>query len=70
MNMTTVKGRIVKAVGFDDDSHKLYVKLNTGSVYVYEPVPATIYDDIISTSSPDTYYNKWINGQYNESRLT
>ena len=51
------------------DGKLLTVIFNNGSEYVYEGVPATIYEDFSKAESKGKYFHENINYRYNYSRI-
>ncbi len=59
------------AVGYDSTSKMLYVEFrDSGSVYSYESVPQSVYDDLMSAQSMGGFYNSDIKGAYTCHRLS
>jgi hypothetical protein len=50
-NMIDVVSSNIKAISYDGVEKKLYVKFNTGKIYVYFKVPAGVFADMITASS-------------------
>ena len=51
------------------DGKLLTVTFNNGSEYVYEGVPAKIYEDFFKAESKGKYFHENINYRYNYSRI-
>ncbi len=59
------------AVGYDSTLKTLYVKFrDSGSVYSYESVPQSVFDDLMSAQSMGGFYNSDIKGAYTCHRLS
>lgn len=59
------------SVGYDSTSKTLYVEFrDSGSVYSYESVPQSVYDDLMSAQSMGGFYNSDIKGAYTCHRLS
>ena len=51
------------------DGKLLTITFNNGSEYVYEDVPAKIYEDFSKAESKGKYFHENINHRYNYSRI-
>lgn len=58
-----VKSSFVEAVAYDGKNSNLYVTLTNGS-YVYNDVPAYIFEKFLLASSKGTYFNTKIKDVY------
>lgn len=61
MKLTEVKSSNVKAIGYDESTKDLYVEYNAGT-YVYENVPAVVYEGLVSADSKGQFMNKNVKG--------
>ncbi len=62
--MSLVESSNVRAIGHDDDILELWVEFNDGSIYVYEGVPAVIYEELMDAPSKGSYLNRVIKGNF------
>jgi len=51
------------------DGKDLTVVFNNGREYVYESVPANIFESFCNADSKGRYFHENINGRYNYSRV-
>jgi hypothetical protein len=70
MSRITLSSREIAAVDYDPEALRLEVELRKGSVYEIDGVPETIYQTLITSESPGTYYHLHIRkGDYKMTRL-
>lgn len=62
--MTPVQSSNVDSVGWDAATSRLYIKFNSGSIYVYENVPEDVFLDLEAAVSVGSYFNRQVKGQY------
>lgn len=52
-----------------DDNGNVVIRFVNGAIYHYTKVPEDVYDNLCQMSSPGTYFNAKISGNYGEKRL-
>lgn len=57
MDMTTVEAKNILTVGYNEEKRSLVIEFTRGPVYVYDEVPKSVYEGMLTASSPDDYYN-------------
>jgi KTSC domain len=67
--MTPVTSDNLAAVGYDASQSQLYVAFNSGTLYRYFSVPATVYNGLTTAGSLGSYLNHFIRGRYRYQRL-
>jgi hypothetical protein len=58
--MHPVESSAVAMIGYDADLEEVYVKYLDGDLYVYEGVPADVFDELASAESKGTFVNRVI----------
>lgn len=57
-------------VGYDEQAQALYVVFrNSGAKYRYDNVPQNVWNSLINSSSLGRYFNSYIKGHYNHTRI-
>lgn len=70
MSRITLSSREIAAVDYDPHALRLEVELRKGDIYEVAGVPETIYQTLITSQSPGTYYHLHIRkGGYKMTRL-
>lgn len=69
MNRISVSSSNISSIGHDPSSQVLEVEFNDGSVYRYEGVPQSVYDDFVSAGSHGQYLNQHIKNSYSYSKI-
>ena len=59
-----VESSNIAAIGYDEETKELHVQFNSGSEYVYQDVPAGVYQDFLDADSKGKYLNEYIKGVY------
>jgi hypothetical protein len=49
---------------YDDQLEELTLTFTSGRSYTYEDVPEDIYEQLLQSPSPGTFYAFWIRDQY------
>lgn len=60
---------MIEAIGHDEDTLELHVKMTSGSTYAYSNVPVSVADDFRSATSVGRHFNDHIRGQYEGRKL-
>lgn len=64
MDMVPVESSCVAAVGYDATWRELHVTFRSGRHYVYQDVPASVYEDFLSADSKGTFFNAAVKDCY------
>lgn len=67
--MVDVVSSNIKAIGFDELKNELTVEFNSGSKYVYESVPVSIYETFLEAESKGKYFHRNVRNVYSYSRV-
>jgi len=62
--MVSINSSALAEAEYDDDTGDLRITFRDGSVYTYWNVPRVIYDTLVSTASPGSFYNRDIRNDY------
>lgn len=62
--MTRLNSSSILAVDYDPSNRLLYIWFPNRGPYTYYGVPERIYEGLILATSPGTYYNENIRGNY------
>ncbi len=65
----TMASGMIRACGYDPDTHILELCFPDDRVYQYDEVPVGIYQGLSSTPSPGRYFNQYIKGQFRYRRI-
>lgn len=63
MRMIPVRSSNLVAVGYDEETKKLYIQFHSGT-YVYTNVPKHVYDGLMSAPSHGEYHAAHIKNVY------
>lgn len=69
MGMQQVNSSDLESVGYDSDTNMLVVEFKSGNTYSYEGVSQDMYNELISSDSIGKYFNQYIKGSYNYSKV-
>lgn len=69
MNLQPVKSSAIAAIGHDEDTLDLHVKMTSGDTYCYSGVSCEVAGDFMGSTSYGRYYNNFIKGQYEGRKL-
>lgn len=64
-----VQSSNVMSVGYDESSQTLEVEYKDGSVYQYYNVPASVYAELLATSSVGKFIHQYIKNAYPFARI-
>ena len=67
MQMQTISSSDLASVGYENGS--LYVRFNSGGLYVYSGVPESIYSGLMNASSHGKYFHAYIKNSYSYQRI-
>ena len=69
MQRQHVQSSNLRSVGYDTASSTLEIEFNSGGIYQYFNVPASIYQGLMGASSLGTYFHNYIKSSYRYTRL-
>ena len=59
----------LRSVGYDPISLILEIEFNSGAVYQYLNIPASVYQSLMSASSHGKYFHAYIKDNYRYTRV-
>jgi hypothetical protein len=62
--MVWVDSSNIEAIGYDGDNLELWVQFLNGRTYVYDSVPAHVFDELMASPSKGSYFNRIIKPGY------
>ena len=69
MERTPVTSTTVKSLGYEASTKTLEVEFNSGAIYQYMEVPASVFTDLMRASSHGSFLNRHIRGHYEYVRV-
>jgi hypothetical protein len=69
MNRISVSSSNISSIGYDPTTQVLEVEFNDGSIYQYDGVPQSVYDDFINASSHGQYLHQHIKDVYPHRKI-
>jgi hypothetical protein len=54
----------LRSADYDDETQQLDVTFNSGQTYTYERVPAHVFEQLSTASSPGTYFFQNVKGRF------
>ena len=60
---TELKSSNVARVAFDSNNDELLVEYKSGGIYSYPSAGEAAYQDLLYSTSPGQYVNRWLKGQ-------
>jgi hypothetical protein len=54
----------IRSIGFELESLTLEIEFNTGSIYQYYDVPASVHDSLMEARSHGSYFSRHIKDRY------
>lgn len=67
--MHDVESSALKSVGYDGSREVLVIKFTSGSVYEYDDVPRSVYEELMNAPSKGRFFNANIKGLYTCRRI-
>lgn len=65
MQMIPVSSSAIKAIGYDEKSHRMGINFTHDfTIYIFCNVPLHIFEGLLNASSKGRYYNKYIKDRY------
>lgn len=69
IEMQPVESSFISAIGYDAEAETLSVQMhNSSDVYLYEGVPASVFEEFLAADSKGRYFVENIKGQYKTDR--
>jgi len=68
--MVPVVSSNLAAVGYDPMSAEMQIRFNSGGLYSYAGVPASIHAGLMSAPSHGEYFSAFIRGRYGDRRIS
>lgn len=62
--MTYISSSAIRAVDYHWSSGRLTIYFHSSGGYTFYRVPVEVYNGLVSSSSPGSYYNSYIRGRY------
>jgi hypothetical protein len=63
-NWQELESSNLRRCSYDIETGTLQIQFNSGKVYTYNGVPASVYNGLLEASSAGQYFNKEIKGVY------
>lgn len=64
MMLQPIQSRLIDAVAYDEGAQRLLLHMANGHRREFVGVPPYVYEDLLSTKSPGTYYKKLIKPKF------
>lgn len=64
MEFIKVESSMIAEVAYLEESKALYVRFKNGSLYSYENVPKTLFDDLLNSESKGKFLTEYIKKDY------
>ena len=62
--MIFVDSSNIEAIGYDGDTQELHVQFLSGACYIYNDVPAAVFEDLMNAPSKGSFLNREVKGTY------
>ena len=69
MKMIPVASSNLASVGYEAGKHELYIRFNSGALYVYFNVPESIYSRLMNAPSKGHYHAEYIKNRFQYRRI-
>lgn len=69
MLRTPVSSSDIQSVGYDPQTQTLEIEFNSGGVYQYFHVPASVYQGLMNAGSHGRYFHQNIKNSYSYHRV-
>lgn len=67
--MVLVESSNIQSIDYDPKRKHLTVNFHSGRSYRYEKVTQTVYDEFVNSESKGRYFNQYILGKYEATRM-
>ena len=68
MNFKPIKSSRIKKIAYLDDEDTMVIVFNDDRMYEYYDVPKAVYNELLYSKSPGTYFGTKIKGIYHYER--
>lgn len=62
--MPALSSSNLAACDYDEAAREMSVTFNSGAVYVYSGVPREVYDGLVASPTPGSYFWRHVRGSY------
>jgi len=69
VEMVAVESRNISYVGYSEEKKFLVFEFIRGPVYVYDDVPKSTYDTLLSSTAIDDYFNDSVKNSFKNRRI-
>ena len=69
MEMTPVESKNLSYVGYDEEKSALLIEFTRGPVYIYNEVPKSTFEGLLSALSVDDFFNESIKNSFKNKRV-
>lgn len=69
LNWQSVVSSNISEIAYDAEQSELHIKFSSGSEYVYNEVPQSVFDDFLDAPSKGRFFSATIKGSYNYTRV-
>ena len=70
MNVTAVESSTLATIAYDGTGELLQLEFNSGALYQYFRVSATVYEALLRAPSKGSYFNQAIRGKFPYRRIS
>lgn len=67
MQMLSVSSNDISSIGYEGST--LHICFNSGGLYAYYNVPASVYNGLMSATSHGKYFHANIKGKYGDTKI-
>lgn len=67
MNMISVSSSDIASIGYEGST--LHIRFNSGGLYAYYNVPASVYNGLMGAGSHGKYFHANIKGRYGDTKI-
>lgn len=60
----TINSSAIRSASYDVVSQVMTINFTDGTEYSYDGVPPSVFDDLVGSGSPGSYFNSNIRGAY------
>ena len=69
MERLSVKSRILRSVGYDENTKTLEIEFTSGLVYQYSGVPPKVYADLMHSGEIGKYYSEKVRPRFQTKQV-
>jgi len=67
--MPDLRSSNLASAEYDPETREMVIKFRSGASYAYSDIDQSTYDDLLTASSPGSYFARWIKGRHEDRRL-